>query len=245
MKAMTNGDKEIGAAANRRSFSSSEIHSALMEAIRDGRYRPGAQLPNERQLAQHFRTSRQQVRDALLILGETGLISRKVGSGTWLAENTPQIIERLDADVHVSAPHEHSFIETVEARLIIEPGVAALAARNVSEAHVAAMKAALEAVRAPCNWLEFKSRIYRFSRSYYSAAQNSFLLKTFDMIAKARADHDYDGRRDSTEVADIVRSHSYAQLSQIFRAIADGDQARAEAVTRNYLLGIAAASGLT
>ena len=65
----------------------SAINTALMDAIRSGRYLPGAQLPNERKLAESFGASRQQVRDALLILSELALISRKVGSGTWLSEN--------------------------------------------------------------------------------------------------------------------------------------------------------------
>ncbi|MCA3573956.1 MAG: FadR family transcriptional regulator [Aestuariivirga sp.] len=242
---MTSGHGAGDVPGSRRAHSASEINAALMQAIREGRYRPGAQLPNERQLAEQFGTSRQQVRDALLILSESGLISRKVGSGTWLSGNAPQIIERLDADVDITAPHEHSFLETVEARLMMEPGVAALAARNVSEDHVATLRMSLDAIRAPCNWLEFKSRIYQFSRAYYVAANNSFLLRAFDLIAKARADHRFDGRRDNTEVADIVRDHTYVQLSQIFRAIADGDETRAETVTRSYLLGLAAASGLS
>jgi len=40
-----------------------------------------------------------------------------------------------------------------------------------------------------------------------------------------------------------VRRHSHDQLMLIFRAIADGDEARAETVTRNYLIGIAASLG--
>lgn len=243
MKGKTGSDRAGDTRGSRRPHSSSEINSALMQAIREGRYRPGAQLPNERQLAEQFGTSRQQVRDALLILSESGLISRKVGSGTWLSEDAPHVIERLDADVDVTIPHEHSFLETIEARLIMEPGVAALAARNIDEAQVAALRAALDAVRAPGSWLEFKWRIYQFSRGYYVASRNSFLLRAFDMIVKTRADYRFDGRREDTEVADIVRSHTHAQLAEIFRAIADGDQARSEALTRSYLLGVAAASG--
>jgi GntR family transcriptional repressor for pyruvate dehydrogenase complex len=225
-------------------LTASDINAALMVAIREGRYLPGSQLPNERQLAEKFGVSRQQVRDALLILSEMGLILRRVGSGTWLAEDAPQIIERMDADVDIHAPHEHSFLETIEARLIVEPGVAALAARHVSEEHVRLLRVALEAVRAPGSWIEFKSRIYQFSRAYYVAAGNGFLLRTFDQIAKARSDHKFDGRRENGEVADLVRSHTYEQLAQIFRAIADGDEARAETVTRNYLVAIAASSGI-
>ncbi len=228
---------------NRSVVTTSAINAALLEAIRKGRYLPGAQLPNERKLAETFGASRQQVRDALLILNEMGLISRKVGSGTWLSEQAPQIIERIDADVDVEAPHEHSFLETIEARLIFEPGVAALAARHISESHLKLLKASLDAILDHGSWLEFKSRIYQFSRACYVASGNSFLLKTFDQIIKARADHKFDGRRENGEVAEIVRNHTHAQLAQIFRAIADGDEVRAETVTRNYLVGIAASSG--
>ncbi len=228
----------------RPSLTPSEINAVLLQAIRDGRFRPGAQLPNERQLAERFGASRQQVRDALLILSEMGLISRKVGSGTWLSEAAPQIIERIDADVDVRAPHEHSFLETIEARLILEPGVAAFAARHVTETDVQLIKAALDAVLEPGSWIEFKSRIYQFSRAYYVASGNGFLLRAFDQIIKARADHKFDGRRENGAVAEIVRNHTHGQLAQIFRAIADGDEVRAEAVTRNYLVGIAASSGI-
>ena len=40
-----------------------------------------------------------------------------------------------------------------------------------------------------------------------------------------------------------MRNHTHEQLGQIFRAIADGDEFRAEAVTRKYLIAIAASSG--
>lgn len=231
-----------GAVADRPP-SASDIHADLLARMREGRILPGQQLPNERQLAGQYGSSRQQVRDALLILQEAGLVTRKVGSGTWAAEDMPRIIERMDAGVDVDAAHEHSFLETVEARLILEPGVAALAARNISEAHLARLGAALEAVRDPGTWLEFKSRIYLFARAYYEASGNSFLLWTFDRILAARIDHRFDGHHGNGAVAGIVRQHSYDQLRGIHDAIAAGDEARAEAVTRTYLIGIAASMG--
>ena len=229
--------------AAERSLTAAEIHAELMAGIREGRFQPGQQLPNERQLAELYGSSRQQVRDALLILQEAGLVKRKVGSGTFLAEDMPAIIERMDAEVDVHAVHEHSLLETVEARLILEPGTAALAARNISEAHLDRLRAALKAVREPASWLEFKSRIYLFARAYYEASGNSFLLWTFDQILSARVDHKFDGHRENGAVAEIVRRHSHDQLQAIFRAIADGNEAQAEAETRTYLIGIAASLG--
>jgi DNA-binding FadR family transcriptional regulator len=220
------------------------IHADLMQAIREGRYMPGAQLPNERQLAEAYGASRQQVRDALLLLQADALIERKVGSGTWLSLDAPGIIERLDAMVDVHAKHEHGFLETIEARLVIEPGVAALAARNATPAQLAALEAALEAVGGQATWIEFKSRLYLFARAYYEASGNPFLLRTFDLILKARADHRFDGRHEAGAVAEIVRRHSHAQLSAILDAIRARNEEQAERVTRDYLIGIAASSGL-
>ena len=173
------------------------------------------------------------------------MIQRKVGSGTYLSKEAPQIIERLDADVDFTVKHDHSFLETIEARLIIEPGVAMLAARNVDRAGRTELKRALEAILDASNWLEYKSRIYLFSRAYYAASGNSFLLWTFDQIVKARQDHKFDGHREKGVVAEIVRRHSYEQLIEIHDAIALGDAVQAETVTRNYLVGLAASSGLS
>jgi DNA-binding FadR family transcriptional regulator len=220
------------------------VYNAIMQELRDGAFEPGMQLPNERQMAERHGTTRQRVRDALLIMQEAGLVKRRVGSGTYLAEDAPQIVERMDADVDVQATHDHSFMETIEARLIIEPGVAALAARNITKAKRAALKAALDDILRPCTWIEYKSRLYLFSRSYYEGSGNAFLLRTFDQILKARQDHKFDGHRENGAVADIVRRHSYEQFLDIYNAIARGDEQAAELATRNYLVRIAATSGL-
>lgn len=222
----------------------SQVFNAIMQELREGLYEPGTQLPNERQLAERHGTSRQRLRDALLIMQEAGLVKRMIGSGTYLSENTPQIIERLDADVDINAPHDHSFLETIEARLIFEPGVASLAARNINTAGIATLKNALDAVLEPGTWIEYKSRLYLFSRGYYVASGNTFLLKTFDQILKARVDHKFDGHRASGSVAEIVRRHAHEQLNEIYAAIASGDEIAAKAVTLNYLVRIAASSGL-
>lgn len=223
----------------------SDIYADIMQELRDGVFPPGRQLPNERQMAERHGTTRQRIRDAMLIMQEAGLIKRRVGSGTYLSEDAPQIIERMDAEVDVRSAHDHSFLETIEARLIIEPGVAALAARNITEVKKAELKEALDDILRPCTWIEFKSRLYLFTRSCYEASGNSFLLRTFDQILKARQDHKFDGYHENGTVADIVRRHSHEQLQEIYKSIAAGDEQLAERVTRKYLVRIAASIGLT
>lgn len=58
------------------------IADELAAGIRAGKYPLGSQLPVEHDLAEHFDTSRQTVREALRVLADNGLIMRRAGYGT-------------------------------------------------------------------------------------------------------------------------------------------------------------------
>jgi len=58
------------------------IADELAAQIRAGAYALGSNLPVEHDLAEHFRTSRQTVREALRVLADKGLIVRRAGFGT-------------------------------------------------------------------------------------------------------------------------------------------------------------------
>ena len=68
------------------------------------------------------------------MLQKEGLVERKIGSGTYLSERAPQIIELKDAAVDMSPERSHDFLETLEARLLIEPSIAARAAEAPTKA---------------------------------------------------------------------------------------------------------------
>ena len=57
---------------------------------------PGAKLPNERELAQQLKTSRTAVRSALAMMERQGLVHRRVGSGTFLADDARDVFSRMD-----------------------------------------------------------------------------------------------------------------------------------------------------
>ena len=66
---------------------SSWITGQLRQAIQAGQYGHGDKLPAERQLAEAFGTSRTTVRAALDQLESERLVSRRIGSGTFV--NSP------------------------------------------------------------------------------------------------------------------------------------------------------------
>jgi len=63
-----------------------EILEKLQEDINSGHYKPGQRLPSEPELVRRYSTSRMTVFRAMRELQTLGLVTRKVGSGTYVAE---------------------------------------------------------------------------------------------------------------------------------------------------------------
>lgn len=89
--------------------------------IEDGHYKPGDRLPPERQLSEQLAISRPSVREALSALQALGLIRIKSGGGAFVADPS-------DSYAALLLSREDNPLDTLEARLTMEPGVAALAA---------------------------------------------------------------------------------------------------------------------
>jgi GntR family transcriptional repressor for pyruvate dehydrogenase complex len=119
-----------------------QIVEQIEESILAGRLKPGDQLPAERELAEQFGVSRTAVREAVKALREKGLVEAYPGRGTFVTNVTSQTVreslERLarigqvDASVHL-----------VEVREILEPEIAARAARRANDRHLDAMREAV------------------------------------------------------------------------------------------------------
>ncbi|OUZ11939.1 hypothetical protein BHE97_03430 [Aeromicrobium sp. PE09-221] len=98
--------------------------------------KPGDRLPPERELAASMGVSRTSVRDALAELHQRGLVDRRPGRGTTVLappEHVGELEERLAEE---AARHT----DAAELRLIVEPQVAALAARRAGESDLLALE---------------------------------------------------------------------------------------------------------
>ncbi len=101
------------------------IARELAQAIMNGAYGNGQQLPTERQLAMNFVASRTTVRKALAVLETQKLVQRRPGSGTYVSfqSSTSEngIAERT------------SPLQLIEVRAVIEPQMARLAVLHASQ----------------------------------------------------------------------------------------------------------------
>ena len=66
------------------------IHDQIKDEIDKGIWKIGQRLPSERDLADTFQVSRMTLRQAITLLVEEGVLTRKVGSGTYVASTRVQ-----------------------------------------------------------------------------------------------------------------------------------------------------------
>ena len=107
-----------------------EIVRQVKQLIAEGRLKSGDRLPPERDLAEKFMVSRTSVREALRALQSRGLIEIRAGEGAFVRDvSVETLIEPLAL---VILPHREAVGELFEARRLLEPAIAALAARRAT-----------------------------------------------------------------------------------------------------------------
>jgi GntR family transcriptional repressor for pyruvate dehydrogenase complex len=109
---------------------SEAIARRIKKQISDGVLIPGEKLPAERDMAQRFRTSRVSVREAYRSLEELGLLTIRRGAegGAFIADiDHRPVMRSLSLMLRLGKTTNE---EITEARLLIEPPVARLAARR-------------------------------------------------------------------------------------------------------------------
>ncbi len=119
-----------------------QIVQQIEESVLNGSLKPGDQLPAERDLAQRLGVSRTAVREAVKTLREKGLVEAYSGRGTFVTNGTSQAA-RQSFDLMVKIGQQENSPHLAELRLILEPGIAALAAERVKEEDLAAMREAV------------------------------------------------------------------------------------------------------
>jgi GntR family transcriptional repressor for pyruvate dehydrogenase complex len=212
------------------------VYRSLLRGIKDGLMVPGAKLPNERELAQQLKTSRTAVRSALAMMERQGLVHRRVGSGTFLADDARDVFSRMDqtnAANHEAIP---SFAEIVEGRLLFEPAMMHLVVTRVEEDEIAEMRRILSEIVSAPNWEDFKESIYALHRQIFASTKNRFLVQIMNSILDDRRAVHFDGRDTDKPAPEPVRKQTHKDLQLIVDAIAVGDAARAEELVCDHLM---------
>ncbi|MFI7383991.1 FadR/GntR family transcriptional regulator [Streptomyces sp. NPDC049813] len=204
---------------------SERLADDIVEIIRTEHLTPGDALASSRELARRFEVTTPTVREALRRLEAMQVVEFRHGSGTYVG---PGIERRLLANPHRPRSSRQSVLELVEARLVVEPAVAAEAARvRLPQAVEQLEYAAANALYPPEESLR---RSVHFHVALATASGNALLKETVEALLQVRA-------RDQVEIRHRYndRERDHAEHLHILEAVRDGDARAAETLTRDHL----------
>jgi GntR family transcriptional repressor for pyruvate dehydrogenase complex len=201
-----------------------DVADEISKLIDSGEFRVGDRLPTEKDLMQRFGVGRPAVREALFFLEQQGMVEIVNGARARVTPPSPgnlirqftQLSKRLSTGPEGQQRGE-------QARLVLEAGLAWLAATVAEEADVKRLKAALDAnVAAVGDRVEFIRTDVAFHYEIAAITRNPI----FTMIHEAVVDWLIDQRTTTYHMPDAdmlsVRDHT-----AVYEAIAARDPARA------------------
>ncbi|WP_299954680.1 GntR family transcriptional regulator [uncultured Roseobacter sp.] len=159
-----------------------QVRARLLELIKSGDLGSGGKLPTERALADWFGVGRRFVRQALDALEAEGLVWRKQGKGTFAGQPTDPM-----GDLAARITGETNALEVMEARLCIEPELAALCAARVLPEEVTRLR-----MLARRQWEATDAQAMELwdgslHRLIAQCARNRPLLTAYSMLDKIRS----------------------------------------------------------
>ena len=106
----------------------------IVSYIVDNKVSPGSKLPNEFELASQFGVGRSTIREAIKMLSSKGVLEVKRGSGTFVANKQSATQDPLG--LSMIKDRYKLALDLVTVRLLLEPEIAALAAKNATEEEI-------------------------------------------------------------------------------------------------------------
>ena len=180
---------------SRNSFKG-QIARELTRLIVTSHYKPGDCLPTERELAQQFDVSRTVIREAVSVVTAQGFLDVRHGSGMFVTP--PDSWNAMHPLILLATDRRTALLELIQARALLEPEVAALAAQRATAEDIAALA---EMVSLAGGVDEHVDRDMAFHLILAKSSHNQVLLVMLSSIN----DLMYEVRRDIFATRDVIQ----------------------------------------
>lgn len=167
-----------------------QIADQISRLIEAGEYTPGMRLPAERMLASQLKVSRPSVREALIALEVEGWVDIRGGTGVFVLDRSSETKKADDRDsssTPIPAPARTAPpvgpIELLDARDMIEPEIAAWAARSATDETISTLSGILgDMVCCSSADPRHMEHDHRFHAALATATGNAALLQVMGTL---------------------------------------------------------------
>jgi len=213
------------------------IEEQLKEAIIKHHYRPGDKLPPERKLAEMFGASRSSIREAIRSLERSGFVVVKKG-----VQGGAFVLQKGDSTLMVNYLRDMmrlrqvSLDEILQARLIIEPEVAAAAAQKATPTDIELLE---EITRDQLRGFDSENPVMqydrnpRFHRIIAEMSGNQVFIIIMQILMEIHAFRMNQFKLDEETIQEITHQHD-----RIIEAIKKKDSQLAFEQMKNHVLAV-------
>ena len=202
----------------------------LIKMLESGQYPLLSRLPPERVLSVKLGITRTTLRKALSVLESENRIWRHVGKGTFVgpkpSSDDPSNIGTVTNSTNPT--------EIMEARLVIEPKLAAISAIRATKNDLENIQHCLGRAMSAGDFSTFEQWDCALHSAIAEASHNLLLISLFNTVNSLRQDRIW-GRLKEAAMNSKRQSAYNKQHQAIVRAIKNRDAAEAEKIMREHL----------
>ena len=211
---------------------SEKVYKIIMKQIKDivksGELKRGDKLPSERELALRLNVSRTSVREAIKALETLGLVESKHGGGNYIKNDFEDILLEPLSITFMLLGSNNS--EILELRKVIEPEVASMAAKNITENEIKELENIIEKLSKTTDSKICASLDKEFHYVIAKASKNHLLSTIVFSVSSLIEEYIDESKMYEIDREKVINDHKI-----ILEAIISHDSKKAFIESKNHL----------
>jgi len=203
------------------------VYDEIKRRIEQEIWKPGDRIPTLEEISEELQVGISSVREAVRILGKQKILTVEQGRGTFISSQIPD-----HPNGYLAAMERASWMQLTEARLVMEPELAALAAEKASAEDKKAILTSAEAMQRKVKaGKPFLKEDIEFHELIAKASHNDILIHMINMVGDVLLD----SRRHTMRIPGMnEKASSYHYL--IAQAIMQGHPQQARELMKLHLV---------
>lgn len=206
------------------------LTTGVLDLIRERGLKPGDRLPTARELAERFAVATPTMREALRKLQATGAIDIRHGSGIYVLRAEKRLVVTNPAYGNLES---HTILQVIDARLLVEPHLAELAARAIDDIALETLRTLLHRAAGETQLHDYLETNVRFHTTIARASGNTVLAQIIESLIEL-----YSVELDLVDPNLALvdgRTADNAVHQEIYSALAAGDHMAARDAMEHHL----------